>query len=592
VPASHFIAFVRDHARQILAEHRDPISFCSALALNQPKFETAICAHSFLPEIRDYRDYAVSTAYALLIGAERRKTLSAYFTPPALADAAVNAAIPFLSAAAAPRALDPGCGGGSFLGPMLRLLIARERNAGQPTQEACRRALTSLHGIEIDPGLARLSSLLLRQRLRADYGYAQPSSTRPVLRADSLTVALRPPFDVVVGNPPYSKLGRHVLPTVLAGAGLAGIGGHTNIYSLFVIRGLDWLRPGGGLVFILPTSFVAGPYFSGLRQEVLKRAKVVSIDLHEQRENLFVGAVQDVCLLVLQRRTSEPNTVQFEETYKLGFIDSAGRREPLGSALATSKGEPWTLPVPGKVSRSSSAKESHSPALTLIDYGYRVRVGKVVPTRERSRLTARRVKGSLPLLWASDVRPDGTFQFKGTQRKNALAWYVPPTRNVAYATRAPCVLVQRTSNRDQQRRLNAAPVSDAFLRKHGKRGFVAENHVIVLQVTSDQPAVSPKLLAAVLNAASTNERFSAVSGTFSISAKLLARLALPASAHLPHVDSSTFADDLGAAFDTVPTLLAPSEAASDPKDPTDQPRDLTGRTPINQNTGLKRRAIA
>jgi adenine-specific DNA-methyltransferase len=100
------------------------------------------------------------------------------------------------------------------------------------------------------------------------------------------------------------------------------------------------------------------------------------------------------------------------------------------------------------------------------------------------------------------------------------------------------------------------------------------------------------LLAAVLNAASTNERFSAVSGTFSISAKLLARLALPASAHLPHVDSSTFADDLGAAFDTVPTLLAPSEAASDPKDPTDQPRDLTGRTPINQNTGLKRRAIA
>ena len=53
-----------------------------------------------------------------------------------------------------PRALDPACGGGSFLGPMLRALVARECEAGRSAQEACHDVLAGLRGIEIDPGLA------------------------------------------------------------------------------------------------------------------------------------------------------------------------------------------------------------------------------------------------------------------------------------------------------------------------------------------------------------------------------------------------------------------------------------------------------
>ncbi len=152
MPASDFLAFVRGSSSRILDEHGGALAFCSALATNAPRFGTAIRAQSLLPEPRDPRDYAISTAYALLIGNERRKRLSAYFTPPALADAAVHAAATFLSGRDTPRALDPACGGGSFLGPMLRFLVARECNAGQSTDEACRRVLAGLRGIEIDPG--------------------------------------------------------------------------------------------------------------------------------------------------------------------------------------------------------------------------------------------------------------------------------------------------------------------------------------------------------------------------------------------------------------------------------------------------------
>ncbi|ESZ15214.1 hypothetical protein [Mesorhizobium sp. L48C026A00] len=112
------------------------------------------------------------------------------------------------------------------------------------------------------------------------------------------------------------------------------MGGHTNLYSLFLLRSLDWLKPGGGLVFVVPTSFVAGPYFSGLRQEILVRAEVLRINLHEQRENLFLGAVQDVCLLTMQRRRSHRVLGDQGHSYELGIIDSNGRRTPCGNGIA------------------------------------------------------------------------------------------------------------------------------------------------------------------------------------------------------------------------------------------------------------------
>jgi adenine-specific DNA-methyltransferase len=176
VHTSNFLAFVRSHSARILAEAGGPLEFCSALATGTSLREITLRAQQLLPQTRDQRDYTISTAYALLIGRERRKRLSAYFTPPALAEAAVHAAATFLSGRATPRALDPACGGGSFLGPMLRALVARECEAGRSAQEACHDVLAGLRGIEIDPGLARLSSLLLRERLRADYDYVQPGA--------------------------------------------------------------------------------------------------------------------------------------------------------------------------------------------------------------------------------------------------------------------------------------------------------------------------------------------------------------------------------------------------------------------------------
>ncbi|MCF8709704.1 HsdM family class I SAM-dependent methyltransferase [Rhizorhapis sp. SPR117] len=555
------LSFVRLHSKAIL-ERFAPDDFC--LALIDEKDGAGLVAEAralAAPLDADVQDYAIASAYARLIGDTRRKALSAYFTPPGLASATLAAIGELVDLTAPLRILDPACGGGSFLVPTARLLIERRIAKGQAPGKACAAVIGQLRGVEIDPGLARISAALLKRMIRREWEQ-EVDTGNLVLCANALTAELPATFDVAIGNPPYSKVWRAGAEEAKALAGRADLGGHTNLYALFVIRALDWLKSGGAFAFVLPTSFVAGPYFAGLREEILDRADVIRIDLHQQREDLFLDATQDVCLLVLRRHRE--NALAESKPYALGVIDAAGGRMALGTADTPGGGEPWTLPVP----RAGGGGDHQQlvgtkAASTIADYGYQMRVGKVVPTREGKRLHADPGPGRLPVLWASDVRPDGSFVFQGGTRTATAAWYEPhDLAAVRYASFGRSVLVQRTSNRDQQRRLNAAAVSQAFADAHAMHGYVAENHVIVLEPIANKVAVSPDLLAALLNTAIINQRFSAVSGSFSVSARLLARLALPSADTLP-ATAEALDSKLGPLLAALDGILVPKAGKAD-----------------------------
>ena len=490
--------------------------------------------------------------------------------------------------------LDPACGGGAFLAPVARRLATAKIARGLPADEAVEEALRGLRGIELDAGLASLSQALLQAMVLRRFGVS--ADCRIVQTANALSVTPQPVYDLVIGNPPYGRVAGRVSDEVLTSAGRANLGGHTNLYGLFLLHSLEWLKPGGGLVFVLPTSFIAGPYFGGLRHEVLQKAEVLRIDVHEQRDDLFVDAIQDVCVLTLRRRHTDAQiTNELAGTYDMGLVDSQGVRRLLGRAEATPGGEPWMLPhaFPAAADQSLSLLSAGDRPAVLADYGYRMRVGKVVPTRERNHLRQKPADGLLPLLWASEARPDGSFAFANGKRSKLASWYAPPAGSgLPYVTERPAVIVQRTSNRDQKRRLNAAAVPETFYREHAPQGFVAENHVIVIEALTETPLVAPPVVAALLNSVPVNERFSAVSGGFSVSAKLLARLALPPATALPAVVTTNFDELVRAAFDQVAGVLATLEPPGDPQDAIDQSSDLCSAAPVHEDAGFKRRAVA
>jgi adenine-specific DNA-methyltransferase len=551
-PLAAFLGALRaDRAR--LLDLGNPLSICLAFARDDALIADSPVRAALALLSQDMRDYAISSAYALLIGPTRRKSLSAYFTPPSLAWATIEAARPFFERHGA-TVLDPACGGGSFLVPTARAMILHGIASGEGLQNAATNAVARINGIELDAGLASLSATLLADALRQDFSVTIDTDN-VVDSANALEVTRDDRFDLIIGNPPYSKVWAKGAAAISAIAGKANLGGHTNLYALFILRALEWLKPGGGLAFVLPTSFIAGPYFKGLREEILARANVVRIDMHQQREHLFIDAIQDVCLLVLQRHGGECAPT---DCYALGVIDANGARTALGTASTPPNGEAWLVPVAGgPQSEAGHFKLTTSkPADVISSYGYRLRVGKVVPKRERSHLFSEPAPGRLPVLWASDVRADGVFKFQGGTRTALSAWYLPPpTGGLSYVSRGRAVIVQRTANRDQKRRLNASAVSEAFAAEHAEHGYVAENHVIVIEPAMTEPLVPPDTLAALLNSAIVSERFSAVAGSFSVSAKLLARLALPPAADLPAMGPA-FERELAGCFAGLDGILA------------------------------------
>lgn len=578
-----YFNFVRRQRANLLERFGSPFAFCEALLEDCDHGLPETSATFLRKTAADLRDYVIATSYAILLGEEKRKQLSAYFTPPSLCSAVLAVAKPFLEETRSPRVLDPACGGGAFLVPIARQMIHGQISQGHSVETAAARTIASLRGFEVDPGLANLSRRLLAGMLKRDFDLPLGRQARAAVRdADTLRQTFDQPFDLVIGNPPYGRIGRRVPENMARASGRAYNGGHTNFYSLFLLKALDALRPGGMLIFILPTSFIAGPYFVGLRQEVLARASVVRLDLHEDRENLFVGAVQDVCVLVLHRHGASRRA----GNYEIGLIDGRGVRQGLGSLKTPRAGEPWTIPVASGRRQQNSLANGGSRHFTVADYGYRLRVGKVVPTREREFLRTRSSKNSLPLIWASAVRPDGSFSATGGEFSDNPLWFCPPTKDPAYVTTSAAVLVQRTSNRDQQRRLNAAVVSAKFRAEHPS-GFVAENHVIVIEATRKRPRVSPRCLAAILNASVTNERFAAVSGSFSVSARLLSRLALPDPSTLPDPSESDFEKQLESCFALIDGVLVPDAGADGTQYAVDEAADLARGVAVDDHSSLK-----
>ena len=86
-----FFAYVRKHKAEIISEFRDALAFCTTLAsdIDGSGLPDSVGEALSVAE-PDYRDYAISSAYALLMETEQRKALSAYFTPPELTKAVLE----------------------------------------------------------------------------------------------------------------------------------------------------------------------------------------------------------------------------------------------------------------------------------------------------------------------------------------------------------------------------------------------------------------------------------------------------------------------------------------------------------------------
>ncbi len=170
---------------------------------------------------------------------------------------------------------------------------------------------------------------------------------------------------------------------------------------------------------------------------------------------------------------------------------------------------------------------STASALTtqLRDWGYTVSTGPLVWNRHKQQLMTHHCADCLPLLWAEAVTRDGRFVFRATKRNHQPWFHIRDERDAWLVVTEPCVLVQRTTAKEQARRLIATELPKAFIAEHG--GAVVENHLNMVRPIAESPAVNAAVLSAFLNTRVVDTVFRCISGSVAVSAYELEALPLP-----------------------------------------------------------------
>lgn len=380
-----------------------------------------------------------------------RKALGQYMTPHHVRETLLDAVD-----TSARDVLDPSVGTGEFLTSL------------QARNPDCRMV-----GWDIDPKIADVAAR------------AVPAAEIRVL--DALKSECNGDFDLVLGNPPYFQFtGEPSIRQRFAEV----ISGRPNIFALFFQIGLECLREGGQLAYVVPTSMNSGAYFEALRQHIIRNAEIERL-LPVTGADVFADAQTTVQIIVLRKGTSSRNNV-FEKRLPGGNLRTAF---------------------------STDAEAMRSMFIgnhTLDELGYTVSTGQVVWNQARDRLRATPDRPeTVRLVWARDIADGRLGDPQSDAEKHSYVRSENPLRG-------PALVVNRIVGSAGKARLRAALVPEGM-------PFVGENHVNVVTPVPGRPQlVTLARLCDLLRAPETGERLARITGNTQVSATELNHL-LPVS---------------------------------------------------------------
>jgi adenine-specific DNA-methyltransferase len=313
--------------------------------------------------------------------------------------------------------------------------------------------------------------------------------------------------------------------------------GHANLYSLFLAAGLESLDEEGVLAGIVPTSFLAGRYFTALRAELARQAPLQEMTFIEERSGVFAGVLQETCLATFTRR----------KIRRTSIASANGRVVPVAKVTTPRGSQPWLLPR--RSGDAHVADAAKAMPLTLGGAGWRVSTGPLVWNRRRPDLSSRRSKKSAPVVWAADL--DGGRLHRDKVR-DGLRWlHLRGSDASVVLLQEPALLVQRTTAPEQHRRVVCVELTSELLDEWGG-SVVVENHVNVIRPRGDDPpVVSRSTLAALLSTKTIDRLMRCISGSVALSAYELESLPLPDSATLEEWEllrSDDFEDAVACAY--------------------------------------------
>lgn len=222
------------------------------------------------------------------------------------------------------RAIEPACGDGAFLGPMLDRLIESHRRHGGSLASASE----AIRACDLQPGHVDSCRALVRERLCA--GGVSPADSQLLaeswVKHDDFLLGAHEvsSADFVLGNPPYIRL--EAVPTAISDAyrrACKTMGGRSDVFVGFFEVGLKALKPGGALGFICADRWMRNQYGQRLRSLVASSYAVeATIEMHDV--DAFEAEVSAYPSVTILRRADQGPAVV--ATTSGTFNESAARR--------------------------------------------------------------------------------------------------------------------------------------------------------------------------------------------------------------------------------------------------------------------------
>ncbi len=266
--------------------------------------------------------------------ARSRRSRGVFYTPPELVRHVLSRTLDPLLADPCrpiPRLLDPACGCGAFL-----IEAARRIRELRP-DAAPAEILLALHGVDIDPVAASLCRLALWLELGAPDEPLDAPAAQVRVADGLLDPQPDPPFDAVIGNPPFlSQLSAATARDRSSASALrrrfgASLRAYTDPAALFLQGAVESVRDGGRVGMILPVSILASRDVAPIRRRVASLAAIRSLWL--DTDGLFDAGVRTVAL------SAERGAAQGEVERSSGT--RFHRRAP--SAATVRRPEGWSL---------------------------------------------------------------------------------------------------------------------------------------------------------------------------------------------------------------------------------------------------------
>jgi len=223
------------------------------------------------------------------------------------------------------RIIDPACGSGIFLRTILEMQCDPHQDVD--LDASTRTAFANVMGIDVDSNACQATNLslcllhlILTDRLPQPLKIRNEEAIDFVQRQPNLASS----FDVVVTNPPFinwNQMSPDMRDRVKTYVGQYGPG-KVDLYLALLKLGLDLVKPGGFVLYVLPHSFLIARNAEKLRNLIAKEYWIrLLADLSEIPVFGDIGSY--VILLVLQKR--EPSSADTAKSIIVRCSEFPGR---------------------------------------------------------------------------------------------------------------------------------------------------------------------------------------------------------------------------------------------------------------------------